>query len=58
MKFQCLFSNEILKLLFHSAALHLAVEKENVEIVKLLLACENIKVNLKNISKIIIFNTI
>ena len=39
--------------MFYSAALHIAVEKENVEIVKLLLANEKININLP-----LIFNSI
>lgn len=39
------------KIFFYKEALNIAVEKENVEIVKLLLASGNIDVNFINISK-------
>ena len=57
--------NEITSYIYETA-LHIAVEKENIEIIKLLLSKENIDINLIKISNIIIqynfknkhFNTI
>lgn len=38
------------KFFVHKTALYNAIEKENIEIIKLLLACENIDINLSSIS--------
>lgn len=37
--------------LFHKTALHIAVEKQNKDVVQLLLACENVDVNVECIFK-------
>lgn len=42
-------------LLFYKAALHIAVENENVEILKLLLEKQNLKVNQKAVLNYFIF---
>lgn len=47
MKFYC-FLNEILFSYFHKTALYIAIEKGNIEIVKLLLKNEKIDVNISN----------
>lgn len=36
--------------LFYKASIHLAIEKQNTEIVKLLLSCKTIDVNIVSIS--------
>lgn len=41
--------SNFLFLFFHKTALYMAVEKENPEIVELLLACKNIDVNMKSV---------
>lgn len=43
------FSMKFLDLFFDKSALHVAVEKENIEIVILLLSCSKIDVNLTRI---------
>lgn len=43
---------------FHKSPLYLAVEKENMDIIELLLSHPDIDVNFKNISNYILFNTI
>ena len=48
MKFKIIYFNEILSL-FYKTALFTAVEKGNVEIIKLLLANDKIDVNILNI---------
>lgn len=44
MKFFCIFQKGIL---------YMAIEKGNIEIIKLLLSCKNIDVNMKTIQKLI-----
>lgn len=50
-QFDFFFFNKILSDIY-KAPLHLAIEKNNVDIVQLLLSCENIDVNLKSIYEI------
>ena len=52
MKFKIILFNEILIILFYKTALYLAVEKENVEIIKLLLTNDKLDINLKHILNI------
>lgn len=47
MKSKIISFNEIL-IKFYWAALHIAVEKENIEIIKLLLVQPNVDMNIKN----------
>lgn len=46
-----LFLNKILYYNFYKAALHAAIEKNDVKMVQLLLSCDHIDVNRKYISK-------
>ena len=48
MKFKIISFNEIL-IYFYKTALYLAIEKENLEIIKLLLMNEKIDINILNI---------
>ena len=50
-KFMKFKTNKLIKLInkFHETALFQAIEKENIEIIKLLLTNENIDVNIINI---------
>lgn len=49
MKFPLFFKNKVLILLIHKTALYLAIEKENADIVRLLITNEDINVNIKSI---------
>ena len=51
-KFDIKIFNEIQYKIFHKTALCIAIEKENIEIVKLLLMNEKLDINLLNIFKI------
>lgn len=55
MKFKIWYINEIKQYMFHKTALYGAVMKENMEIVKLLLADEKTDVNILCISTFLIF---
>ena len=46
--------NKIYFSFFHKAALHLAIENENIEIINLLLENQNIDVNIKSIQNSIL----
>lgn len=50
MKFYLLF-NKILINFFNKSALHIACEKQNMEIIKELLACDKLDINLQSILK-------
>lgn len=47
------FFNEIL-IIFNISALHTAIIKKNIEIVKLLMSCKNLNINQTNVFYIII----
>ena len=51
------FQNNLMKfiLLFQKTALYIAVEKENIEIIKLLLSNNRINININNILSLIFF---
>ena len=48
-QFQIVLLNEIILYIFNKTSLYLAIEKGNVEIVKLLLTNDNLDVNIMNI---------
>ena len=47
-----IFQSNSDKIIFHKTALYLAVEKENIEIIKLLLTNDQLDINLLNILNI------
>lgn len=53
-----IFFNAILFIFFYATPLHLAIEKGNIEIVRLLLSKPNLNINSKYIQKVILFHTI
>ena len=55
MKFKFIFFNEILIFFFYKTALLWAVQKENIEIIKLLLTNEKLDINSIYILNIFIF---
>lgn len=46
MKFHKIFTEEVLKIYFQKTALHLAVEKESLDIINLLLSYDGIEINI------------
>ena len=49
MQFKITYCNEIYIYIFYKTALYCAVEKENIEIIKLLLTYEKLDINILNI---------
>ena len=54
-KLNIIYLNEIL-IKIHKTALYVAIEKENIEIIKLLLTNENIDINILNVFNIFLQN--